>query len=35
LESMTNNIGQTFEKEKHSHIHTTLRPFSWVILMLG
>jgi hypothetical protein len=26
LESMTNNMGQTFGKEKHFHAHTTLEP---------
>jgi hypothetical protein len=28
LEKMTNNMGQTFGKEKHFHIHTTLKSFS-------
>jgi hypothetical protein len=28
LETMTNNIKQIFGKEKHFHIHTTLKPFS-------
>jgi len=28
LERMTNNMGQTFGKEKHFHVHTTLEPFS-------
>jgi hypothetical protein len=28
LERMTNNMGQTFEGEKHFHVHTTLEPFS-------
>jgi len=27
LEMMTNNMGQTFDKEKHFHVHTTLEPF--------
>jgi len=25
---MTNNMGQTFEKKKHFHVHTTLEPFN-------
>jgi hypothetical protein len=28
LERMTNNMGQTFVKEKIFHVHTTLEPFS-------
>jgi hypothetical protein len=28
LETMTNNMGQIFGKEKHFHVHTTLEPFS-------
>jgi hypothetical protein len=28
LEKMTNNMGQTFLREKHFHVHTTLEPFS-------
>jgi hypothetical protein len=28
LERMTNNMRQTFEREKHFHVHTTLEPFS-------
>jgi hypothetical protein len=28
LETMTNNMGQTFGREKHFHDHTTLEPFS-------
>jgi hypothetical protein len=28
LERMTNNMGQTFGREKHFHVHTTLKPFS-------
>jgi len=28
LEGMTNNMGQTFGKEKYFHVHTTLKPFS-------
>jgi hypothetical protein len=28
LETMTNNMGQIFGKEKHFHAHTTLEPFS-------
>jgi hypothetical protein len=28
LEKMTNNMGQTFGREKHFHVHTTLEPFS-------
>jgi hypothetical protein len=28
LERMKNNIGQTFGKEKHFHIQTTLKPFN-------
>jgi len=28
VERMTNNMGQTFGKEKHFHVHTTLEPFS-------
>jgi hypothetical protein len=28
LEMMTNNMGQTFEKEKHVYVQTTLEPFS-------
>jgi hypothetical protein len=27
LEKMTNNMGQTFGREKHFHVHTTLEPF--------
>jgi hypothetical protein len=28
LERMTNNMGQTFGKEKHFHVHTTLEHVS-------
>jgi hypothetical protein len=28
LEWMINNMGQTFGREKHFHVHTTLEPFS-------
>jgi hypothetical protein len=28
LERMTTNMGQTFGRDKHFHVHTTLRPFS-------
>jgi hypothetical protein len=28
LENTTNNMEQTFGKKKHSHIPTTLEPFS-------
>jgi hypothetical protein len=28
LEMMTNNMGQTFGREKHFHAYTTLEPFS-------
>jgi hypothetical protein len=28
LEMTTNNMGQTFGREKHFHVHTTLKPFS-------
>jgi hypothetical protein len=28
LKRMTNNMGQTFVREKHFHVHTTLKPFS-------
>jgi hypothetical protein len=28
LERMTNNAGQTFGREKHFHIHTTVKPFN-------
>jgi hypothetical protein len=28
LERMTNNVGQTFGREKHFHVHTTLELFS-------
>jgi hypothetical protein len=28
LERMTNNVEQTFGKEKHFHVQTTLKPFS-------
>jgi hypothetical protein len=28
FEKKANNMGQTFEKEKHFHVHTTLEPFS-------
>jgi hypothetical protein len=35
LERMTNNMGQTFEKEKHFHVHTTLEPFSSTTLFLN
>jgi len=31
LERMTNNMGQTFRKEKHFHIHTTLSLSNYVI----
>jgi hypothetical protein len=27
LERMTNNMEQTFVKEKHFHVNTTLKPF--------
>jgi hypothetical protein len=35
LEIMTNNIGQTFGREKYFHIHTTLEPFSSHTLFLN
>jgi hypothetical protein len=28
LKKTTNNMGPTFGKEKHFHVHTTLKPFS-------
>jgi hypothetical protein len=28
LEKMTNNMGQTFGREKHFHVQTTLKPLS-------
>jgi hypothetical protein len=28
LERMKNNMGQTFGREKHFHVHITLEPFS-------
>ncbi len=28
LEMMTNNMGQTFGREKHFYVHTTLEPFN-------
>jgi len=28
LGRMTNNMGQMFGREKHFHVHTTLKPFS-------
>jgi len=28
LQRMINNMGQTFGREKHFHVHTTLKPFS-------
>jgi len=28
LKKMTNNMGQTFEREKHFHVHITLEPFN-------
>jgi hypothetical protein len=28
LERMTNNMGQIFGREKHFHVHATLKPFN-------
>jgi len=28
LKKMTNNMGQTFAREKHFHVHKTLEPFN-------
>jgi len=28
LDRMTNNMGQTFAREKHFHAHTTLEPYN-------
>jgi hypothetical protein len=28
LEKMTNNMEQTFGREKHFYVHTTLEPFN-------
>jgi hypothetical protein len=28
LKKMTNNVEQTFGKEKHFHVHKTLEPFN-------
>jgi len=35
MERMTNNMRQTFGKEKHFHVHTTLEPLVHTTLFLN